>query len=140
MQTIPGGVNSWYVDSVVVSKRVRYTTLLKAIVPQLIQVLGLFLFLFINGEHWWRLSPLNYRWRCGRSGPASVIMISQHAFNAMCLCYLSINFFLWFFINLLYNSINDTKNVKLWKLCTTCIWTERKGIKIMECTCICIHI
>jgi hypothetical protein len=23
MQTIPGGVNSWYVDSVVVSKRVR---------------------------------------------------------------------------------------------------------------------
>ena len=70
-----------------------------------------------NGEYWWRLSPLDYRWRYGRSGSAFVIRISQHAFAAMCLCYLSINSFLWFFIYLLYNNINDTQNVKLWKLC-----------------------
>ena len=67
----------------------------------------------VNEEHWWRLSPLDYRWRCGRSGPAYVIMVSQHAFTAICLCYLSINSFLWFFIYLLYNIIYDTKNVKL---------------------------
>jgi hypothetical protein len=65
-----------------------------------------------NGEHGWKWSPLDYRWRCGRSGPAFV-MISQHAFTAMCLCYLSINSFLWFFIYLLYNIINDTENVKI---------------------------
>ena len=81
----------------------------------------------LNGKHWWRLSPLDYRWRYGRLGSAYVIRISQHAFTAMCLCYLSINSFLWFFIYLLYNIINDTKNVKLWKLCIIYVnWKKRK--------------
>jgi hypothetical protein len=93
-----------------------------------------------NGEHWWKLSPLDYRWCCGRSGPAFV-MISQHAFTAMCLCYLSINSFLWFFFYGSYFII-----LLMIRKMSNCVLhvhvpeLKKKGIKIKECTCICIHI
>jgi len=93
----------------------------------------------ISGEHWWRLSPLNYRWLCGRSGPASVIMISQHASTAMCLSYLSIHSFLWFSIYLHYDIINDTK-MPNYGSCVLHVPELKKGIKIKKCSCVSTHL
>jgi hypothetical protein len=74
--------------------------------------------------------PLNYRWCCGRSDPASIIMINQHVVTAMCVCYLSINSFIWFFIYLLYNIINIQYMPNYWSCVLSITWTEKKKLKL----------